>query len=70
MNKSSSETYMVIGALVVDIHQRIQSEKTLLFTKYRKETTIEKYSQTTFFQLCCLIYINNQNTYDSKNFSV
>ena len=70
IDKSKDEIFSAIPALVVDIYQRTQTEKTLFFIKYSKETTIKKIYQTTFFSLCSLTYINNQSICDTKNFTV
>ena len=37
---------------------------------YSKETTIEKFIKQRFLSLCSVMYINNQNIYDTKNFTV
>ena len=54
----------VIGDVVIDIHQRTQTAKTLFFIEYSEEASIEKNYQTTFFSLRSLMYINNHSTYD------
>ena len=54
INESNGEIFGVISAVVIDIYQRTQTEKTLFFIKYSKETTIKEIYQTTFSQLVFL----------------
>ena len=70
ITKQNSEILNVIGAVVIDINQRKQTEKTLFFINYSNETVIEKMVKQRFFSLCWLMCINNYSTYDIKNFSV
>ena len=41
-NEQNREIFSVIGAVVIDIHQRTQTEKTLSFVKHSTRTGIEK----------------------------
>ena len=50
INEGNREIFSLIGAVVIDTHQRTHTEKTLSFIKYREEAIIEKNYQTTFFQ--------------------
>ena len=50
--KSNSEIFNIIGAVVIDTHQRTQTEKTLFFIKYRIETCMKKIGKQRFFSLC------------------
>ena len=70
VNKSNGEIYSVIGALVVDICQRIQNSKLLFLSNTAGKQLLKKIDQQRFFSLCSLIYINNQSTYNSKSFIV
>ena len=70
INKPNGEILNVISAVVIDIHQRTQTEKRLFFIKYSNETGIEKIAKQRFFSLCSLMCINNYSTFDIKNFMV
>ena len=50
INKPNGEIFNVIGAVVIDIHQRTQTAKTLLFIKCSNETGIEKIAKQRFLQ--------------------
>ena len=69
INKSNSETFTVIGALVVDICQRTQTEKTLLdnFLNGCLPAVFDKHN---VFEFVLVTYINNESIYDTINFTI
>ena len=69
-NEQNHEIFSVIGAVVIDIHQGTQTEKTLFFVKYSTRTGIEKIVKQCFFSSGSLMYINKQSTYDTINFII
>ena len=50
IDESNGEIFSVIDTLVIDMYQWTQTEKTLCFIKYSKETTIANIYQTTVSQ--------------------
>ena len=52
INEWNSEIFNVIGAVVIDIHQRTKTEKTLSLSNIVTKVALEKNCQTTFFSVC------------------
>ena len=68
--KSNGEIFNVIGAVVIDTHQRTKIEKTLFLSNIATKVALKKIAKQRFFSLCSLMYINNNCIYDTENFSV
>ena len=70
ITKSNGKIFNVISAVVIDMHKRTQTEKTLFLSNTATKLTLKKIVKQRFFSLCSMMYINNQSTYDVKNFTV
>ena len=67
INKWGGEIFIMIGVLVINICDGTQSEKTLFGIQYCYKIRIEKIYKQSFFTLCFVTYINNQDTYHDRN---
>ena len=70
INEPNDETFNVIGAVVIDIHRRTQTENTMFDHFFYCHFRCGILQKTTFFSLCSLTCINNYSTYNTENFTV
>ena len=70
INEPKSETLNVIGAVVIDIHRRTQTENTLFDHFFHCHFRCCILKTTTFFSLSSLTCINNYSTHNTENFTV
>ena len=70
INESNTKIFTAIGAVVIDIHRRTQTENSWFDNFLHDDFRCSVTQKTTFFTLCSLMCINNYSIYNSENFSV
>ena len=70
IDESNTEIFSFMAALVIDIYQRTQTEKTLFLSNTARKQPLKKFIKQRFLSLCSMAYINNQSIYDTENFTV
>ena len=70
INQQNPASFSVTGAVVIDAHQRTQTEKRSFLSNTARKQPLKKDIKQRFCSLCSLMYINNHSTYDFENFTV
>ena len=60
IDESNCEIFSLVAALVIDIYQRTQTEKTLFLSNTARKQPLKKFIKQRFLGLCSLTYINNK----------